>query len=52
MPRAIKKAMNRRKPTASTPEPSPAPAANVIPTTGNVDALPEDPGPAVDEAAE
>lgn len=52
MTRAIKKAMNRRKPAASTPEPSPATAANVIPDTGDVDDLPEDPRPPLDDPAE
>jgi hypothetical protein len=45
MTRAIKKAMNRRKPAPSTPDPSPAPADNIIPKTGDDDDLPEDPGP-------
>jgi len=40
MTRAIKKAMNRRRPAASTQEPSPTPVADVIPGTGDVDDLP------------
>src|SRR5216684_8786806 len=50
MTKAMKKTMNRRKPAASTPEPSPAPVANVIPATGDVADRAEDPSPPVDDA--